>query len=310
MRPASLLPAALLALLVIGFPASAQAPKLSRSPRELGTVVLRELEVRGGKLIFRVDSNGCTDASSFKVRASREEGLSPKIPHYRLVVERVRIDECKAMLWDGVLIELDLDKDLGLSGEFTVSVGNPVFPGQGMLPAAPAKADSDPQLTTSLLRSTVKAIELEIDATRARLRVAREGTGPKENVERFARRLDELEVERARFAGMKSEEYPEPVKERSDSVSVLDQPAGFGPILPPVLRGVVVNVDAPLEDGALLSVEGTSKSGPFYHLAGIRGGDYGILKKGKRYRLDLCLVYRREYFGLIGDYYVHVVNAR
>jgi hypothetical protein len=59
-----------------------------------------------------------------------------------------------------------------------------------------------------------------------------------------------------------------------------------------------------------LSVEGTSKSGPFYHLAGIGGGDYGILKKGKRYRLDLCLVYRREYFGLIGDYYVHVVSAR
>jgi hypothetical protein len=257
MRPLSLFPAALLALLVIGFPASAQTTKVSHSPRELGTVVLRELEIRGGKLVFRVDSNGCTDASSFKVRASREEGLSPKVPHYRLVVERVRIDECKAMIWDGVLIELDLDKDLGLAGPCTVTVENPVFPGQGMLPAALPQADSGAELQTSLLRSTMKGIELEIEA------------------------------EQAGFAGMKPEEYPEPVKERPGSASVFDQPADFGPVLPPVTRDVVVTVDGPLGDS-----------------------DYGILKTGKRYRLTLCLVYRREDFGLIGDYDVHVVSAR
>lgn len=303
MRPVSLFPAALLALLVISVPVSAQTMKLSHSPRELGTVVLKDLEVRGGKLIFRVDSNGCTDASSFKVRARREEGLSPKVPHYRLVVERVRIDECKAMLWDGVLIELDLDKDLGLSGEFTVSVGNPVSP-------QPGDTGAGSDLGKALLGATVKAIELEIEATRARLKAAEDGTGPEENVERFTRKLGALEAERARFAGMTPEEYPEPVKERSGSASVLDQPAGFGPVLPPVMRDVVVNVDGPLEDGVLLSVEGTSKSGPFYHLAGIQGGDYGILKTGRRYRLTLCLVYRREYFGLIGDYYAHVVSVR
>jgi hypothetical protein len=126
--------AALLALLAIAFPASAQALTVSHSPRELGTVVLRDLAVRDGKLLFRVDSNGCTDAASFKVRVGRENGIAAKVPHYRLVVERIRIDECKAALWDGVLIELDLDKDLGLAGAFTVSVENPVFPRQGMVP--------------------------------------------------------------------------------------------------------------------------------------------------------------------------------
>jgi len=56
--------------------------------------------------------------------------------------------------------------------------------------------------------------------------------------------------------------------------------------------------------------EGASKSGPFYHLSGITGGDYGILKPGKKHRLQLCLVYRREYFGLIGDFYVYVLGVR
>jgi hypothetical protein len=171
------------------------------------------------------------------------------------------------------------------------------------------RAESGAALRASLLRATVRAIEMEIEAARARLRAAEEGTGPKENIERFTQRLRALEAEQARFVGMKPGDYPEPVKERSGSSSVLDQPGEFGPVLPPVTRDVVVTVDGPLEEGALLSVEGTSKSGPFYHLAGT-SGDVGILKTGKRSRLTICLVYRREYFGLISDYYVCVVSAR
>ena len=69
-------------------------------------------------------------------------------------------------------------------------------------------------------------------------------------------------------------------------------------------------MDGPCAAGARLPVEEASRSGPFYHLAGIRGRDYGILKPGKKYRLQLCLVYRRKYFGLIGDYYVYVLSVR
>jgi len=46
----------------------------------------------------------------------------------------VRSDECKAMLWDGTVIELDLDRDLGLEGTYTVSVSNPVALKGGMRP--------------------------------------------------------------------------------------------------------------------------------------------------------------------------------
>ena len=117
----------LLALLLVALPASAQPQRFAEGQRELGPVVVRELAVRDGKLAFRVDSGGCTDAASFVVDVVKEPGISAAVPHYRLTIRRVRADDCKAMLFEGVLIELDLAKDLGLAGRFTVSIENPVL---------------------------------------------------------------------------------------------------------------------------------------------------------------------------------------
>ncbi len=43
---------------------------------------------------------------------------------------RISPGQYKAVIFDldGVLIEMDLEKDLGLKGKYTVSVENPVFP--------------------------------------------------------------------------------------------------------------------------------------------------------------------------------------
>jgi hypothetical protein len=81
-------------------------------------------------------------------------------------------------------------------------------------------------------------------------------------------------------------------------------------MVPAELREAVVTVDAPYDVGSLLAVEGTSRSGPFFHLTGVLGGDAAVLKPGQRYRLTMYLVYRREYFGFIGDYYVYVSRVR
>jgi hypothetical protein len=118
---------AVLALILIALPVSAQPVKFVESQRELGPIVVSELAIRDGKLVFRTESGGCTDAGSFTVDIVKEEGISTKVPHYRLTIRRVRIDECKAFLVDGVLIELDLEKDLGLKGTYTISVENPVY---------------------------------------------------------------------------------------------------------------------------------------------------------------------------------------
>ncbi len=117
-----------LAMLFLALPSFAESPKVSRSARELGRITVTELSIREGKLLFRTDSNGCTDAGSFNVMMKKEPGDSNGVTRYRLTIERIRIDECKALLLDGVLIEMDLEKDLGLKGKYTVSVENPVFP--------------------------------------------------------------------------------------------------------------------------------------------------------------------------------------
>jgi len=277
-----------LVLILAGLPAFAQTASLSQNPRELGAAVLRELSIRDGKLSFRVDSNGCTDASSFKVRADRREGLTPKTAHYQLTLERVRRDDCTALLLEGERIELDLEKDLGLKGKYTLSVSNPVL--------------------ADLLAATGRAIGLELEATRRKLEAA-EKDHP-ETAERFRQNLRDLEEERRKCARLQPEKYPAPVLQSPDASSILESSSGSGALLPPVIREVVVPADGTYGEGDLLQVEGTSKSGPFYHLAGIAGGDYGLLKAGKRQRLALCLVYRREYFGLIGNYYVYVLSAR
>jgi len=134
-------------------------------------------------------------------------------------------------------------------------------------------------------------------------------------VEKFRQRVRDLEGRRAHFGALKPEDYPAPEDTPADGGAVLESSSGFGPVLPPLIRQVTLEADGPCArvpcgDGALLSVRGTSRSGPFYHLAGIVGGGYGILKRGRKQRLEICLVYRREYFGLIGDYYVYVPSAR
>jgi len=273
MRFGCLLCSALFLLLLAGMPASAQALPLSGSPRELGTAVLREAAIQDGRLRFRVDSGGCTDAASFQVRVRRSGGTARKTAHYQLTIERVRSDECKAMLWEGVVIEMDLARDLGLRGRFTASVTNPVL--------------------ASLLAATVRAGELELEAAR-----------------RKQKSTAELEAEQARLGALSPEEYPSPVRQSPDPGDVLEASGGHGPVLPPVIREVAVKLDGPVAEGDLLAVEGGSRSGPFYHLAGIAGGDYGLLKAGRKLRLELCLVYRREYFGFIGDFYVYVLSVR
>ena len=178
------------------------------------------------------------------------------------------------------------------------------------LSASPRAEESPADLRESLRRSTVKAIELEIDAYRQKLQAAMAGTGPEENKAKFRQKIEALEAERVRFSRMPAAEYPDPVASTPGALSVFDEATAWGPMLPAQLREALVTTDTPYVIGSLLSVEGTSRSGPFFHLAGIRGGEPSVLKPGKRSQVTMYLVFRREYFGLIGDYYVYVSDVR
>jgi len=176
--------------------------------------------------------------------------------------------------------------------------------------ASPRAEESPADLRESLRQSTIAAIGLEIDAYAKKLQAAEAGTGPAENVAKFRERIDALEAERVRFERMSASEYSDPVAPAPDTASVFDEATLWGPMVPAELRQAVVDVTGPYDVGSQLEVEGTSRSGPFFHLAGVVGGDAAILKPGKRYRIVMYLVFRREYFGFIGDYYVYVASAR
>ncbi|MBN1412747.1 MAG: hypothetical protein JW969_18005 [Spirochaetales bacterium] len=104
-------------------------PVYSFNQQELGMVVLKGLEIRGGKLIFLAATGGCTKKNSFKIDVVKESGFQEQTPHYIITIRRVVPDDCKAFFPDGISIEIDLVQDLGLGGSCTVSVANPVQPG-------------------------------------------------------------------------------------------------------------------------------------------------------------------------------------
>jgi hypothetical protein len=111
---------------LVGVPLSAGA--VSSGPRELGEVVLRGLAVTDGKVSIRVDSGGCTDKAAIQANVLKGQGLGSRAPHYVVTFERVRVDDCKALLLDGTVLEFDLAKELGLAGVYTLSVANRILP--------------------------------------------------------------------------------------------------------------------------------------------------------------------------------------
>jgi hypothetical protein len=107
----------------------------SHGPRQTGEEVLDELLMGPNRFVVRVGSGGCTAKNFFKVDAKKEKGLTSEAPHYVLTVRRIRADECKAIVEGGILILFDLEKDLGIKGNFTYSLTNPVYSLSGVQPA-------------------------------------------------------------------------------------------------------------------------------------------------------------------------------
>jgi hypothetical protein len=117
-------------VMVLVFAGACSGLSFADGQRQLGEAVLGSLTVKDGAVVVNVASGGCTDTNSFKVHVVRSEGTEGGIPHYVLTFERVAADDCKALLLNGVDLVFDLEKDLGLSGQYTLSVANRVRPGK------------------------------------------------------------------------------------------------------------------------------------------------------------------------------------
>jgi len=117
-----------------GAGSGAGTSSLSFSPRQAGEEILEGLVTADRVFTIRVGSNGCTTKESFRVVVEPRPGAGGVTgaadrgsPHYVITIYRVRIDECKAIVEDGVLITFDLEKDLGIKGPCTYSITNRIY---------------------------------------------------------------------------------------------------------------------------------------------------------------------------------------
>lgn len=97
----------------------AAASSAAEAPRETLEPV-RGARIADGRLIVRVDSNGCTDIGAFEVVVSG--GAQPSA-----ALKRVRPDLCRALVPDGVEVSWALS-DLGLEPGDSVRLENPLKP--------------------------------------------------------------------------------------------------------------------------------------------------------------------------------------
>jgi len=108
---------------------SLSAQLLENSRNKKGEIILKNPSISNGILSFISETGGCTDKNSFKVRIEKDKKIGG-FTHYRLTVERINPDYCKAFFPEGILIRFDLEKDLGLKGNYTVSIVNRIITGR------------------------------------------------------------------------------------------------------------------------------------------------------------------------------------
>lgn len=267
---------------------------------ELGEIILREIHIKEHKLYIRVNSNGCTNKNSIKAEVTNNPVRVDKdVPHHEITFLRVVPDSCKALLPDGVVIEYDLRKDFGINTKlpYTISIKNLIYPllsNEPYFEFFPEKVEDPIPITEStlkedLIKATIKAIEMEIKRYE-------ESSHPDRK-----EKINYLKGELRRFKEMSPDSYK--LEEEPKNESLFESLLKFGPLIPPIEKEIEIIVTEPLKVGDLLNCVGMTRSGPFYHLAGISDKIAKDIEKGK-YKVKLYLIYKREYFGFIMNYYV------
>ncbi|HBE05584.1 MAG TPA: hypothetical protein DCY85_03735 [Firmicutes bacterium] len=164
-----------------------------------------------------------------------------------------------------------------------------------------AAAKENRSLKKACIRATIYAIGQEIDLFEQRLKAVKSrsddvdgnGAGSDSNsdtadnsakVSEYKQRIKELKAERRKYWFMKVSKYTLPQS-----------------------KSVTVAVTQLYHPGSILELVNITRSGPFYHLAGIKDHDYQALKAGSIYTMTIYLVYQRDYaLPHIENYYVYV----
>ncbi|WP_353686239.1 hypothetical protein [Thermodesulfovibrio sp. 3462-1] len=299
-------------------------PEYSFLPTETGIIILRALEIKDHKIKIKVNTGGCTDKRTIKpvlreseTTISNQKG-APK--SYEIIFIRTEPDRCKALFPEGTDIEYDISKEFNIKMPYTITVKNPTMP----------ITKNDPYFIFGKVKSEVKEVPVQGEEGKfiggAILEMITEIRRDVKNatlyainqeIKRYKQRKDsekvkKLEEELEKIKNMADESFPVPEEDKplSDQKDILQDIGKFGTIVPCKPVKVEMIFDRKYSTGEILNIKGMTKSGPFYHIAGIRKGIFDSLKPGNIYETIICLVYKREYFGFIPDYYVYVADVK
>ena len=136
-----------------------------------------------------------------------------------------------------------------------------------------ALAADELELKKACVKAVIQSIGMEIERFEVKLKAAQNGPGDPANVPLFKNRIAELNAEREKYQRLDPAIYALPEQ-----------------------KTVIVNGGNPVKKGSLLELVDMSRSGPFYHIAGIKNDDFSVLKPGRKYTLTVYHIYPREYF--------------
>lgn len=133
-------------------------------------------------------------------------------------------------------------------------------------------ADPDYELKKACLEATMVAIQQEIFRFEDKYAAAIEGPGNPENAPGINKQISELDVEYEKYGKMHPTDYKLPE-----------------------MKTVKIKTTQQYQEGSILELKNMSRSGPFYHIAGILGNDYESVKSDKAYQMTIYPVYHRDY---------------
>jgi len=148
----------------------------------------------------------------------------------------------------------------------------------GVLPLFFYQKSMEINLKEECLKAIINAIKIEINRHREWL-----DTPDIENKEEILNRLNQLKTDLEKYENMKVEEYMIPEK-----------------------REVIGWIEEPYKMDTLLYIENMTRSGPFYHIVGIR--ENSTIEPKKKYLMTIHLVYLRYY--PFESYYVYVYKYK
>lgn len=140
-----------------------------------------------------------------------------------------------------------------------------------------SNTEGDEQLKQVCIETAVCGIKQEIKRHQQWI----EGKVGKEQ-EQFKQHLSELKGDLEKFQNLKLEDYEIPQK-----------------------LEVTAWVNSPASENSILYFEGLTRSGPWYHICGIKGDDYSVLEPDTQYLITIYLVYPRYYWHM-DSWYVYI----